>query len=125
MSLIKQLFTWWDGQTAGTRLWTWRKGELVGEDAQGNCYYRERNGSRRWVIYAGPVDASRVPPEWHGWLHYTVDELPTESAHLHKQFEKPHQPNLTGTPAAYRPDGSILSTGERPKVTGDYEAWSP
>lgn len=125
MSLIKQLFTWWDGQTAGTRLWTWRKGELVGEDAQGNRYYRERNGNRRWVIYAGPVDASRVPPEWHGWLHYTVDELPTESAHPHKQFEKPHQPNLTGTPSAYRPEGSILSHGERPKATGDYEAWSP
>lgn len=125
MSLIKQLFTWWDGQTAGTRLWTWRKGELVGEDTQGNCYYRERDGDRRWVIYAGPVDASRVPPEWHGWLHHTVDELPTESLHPHKQFEKPHQPNLTGTPAAYRPDGSILASGERPKATGDYEAWSP
>ena len=33
--------------------------------------------------------------------------------------------NLTGTPAAYRPDGSILTPASRPKVTGDYDAWTP
>ena len=32
---------------------------------------------------------------------------------------------LTGTPLAYRPDGSLLASGERPRVTGDYDAWSP
>lgn len=125
MSLIKQLFTWWDGQTAGTRLWTWRKGVRVGADSQGNIYYRERHRDRRWVIYNGPVEASRIPPEWHGWLHYTVDELPDEETRYRKRYELSHQANQTGTPNAYRPRGSILNAARRPKATGDYEAWSP
>jgi NADH:ubiquinone oxidoreductase subunit len=33
--------------------------------------------------------------------------------------------NMTGTPEAYRPQGSILATGHRPKATGDYQAWKP
>jgi len=32
---------------------------------------------------------------------------------------------FTGTPGAYRPQGSLASTGERPRVTGDYDAWTP
>ena len=40
-------------------------------------------------------------------------------------WQKPHVPNLTGTALAYRPDGSLLNKGERPRVTGDYDAWSP
>lgn len=126
MGLIKQIFTWWDGQTAGTRLWTWRKGVRVGTDSQGNTYYRERNRDRRWVIYNGEVEASRVPPEWHGWLHHTVDELPGEAGNRRKQFELPHQANPTGTPNAYRPKGSILKGPvQHPATTGNYEAWLP
>lgn len=125
MGLIKQIFTWWNGQTAGTRLWTWRKGVRVGTDSQGNVYYRERDRDRRWVIYNGVVEASRVPPEWHGWLHHTVDAPPHEALRTRKRFELPHQPNLTGTPNAYRAPGSILTGARRPAATGDYEAWKP
>ncbi|MEM9779640.1 MAG: NADH:ubiquinone oxidoreductase subunit NDUFA12, partial [Pseudomonadota bacterium] len=35
MGLFSQLFTWWNGQTLGTRLWTGRHGQRVGEDDQG------------------------------------------------------------------------------------------
>ena len=42
-----------------------------------------------------------------------------------RPWEKPHQPNLTGTPGAHRPSGSTLAQGRRPKATGDYKAWSP
>ena len=35
-----QFFTWWNGQTLGTRFHTWRFGELVGTDEFGNRYYR-------------------------------------------------------------------------------------
>lgn len=125
MSLIKQIFTWWNGQTAGTRLWTWRKGVRVGSDSQGNIYYRERDRDRRWVIYNGPVEASRVPPEWHGWLHHTVDAPPDETGRRRKKFEKPHQENQTGTPGAYRPKGSIVTGPSRPRAAGRYEAWQP
>src|SRR5258707_575197 len=85
MFLLK-MFTWWNGQTFGTQLWTWRFGEMVGKDEQGNRYYRTRGGKidpslgfeRRWVIYNGYAEATRVPPSWHGWMHHTVDVPPTE-----------------------------------------------
>lgn len=126
MKFLAQIFTWWNSQTIGTRFYTWRKGTYVGSDAGGNKYYVSNDGQdRRWVIYDGQVEASRIPPEWHGWIHHTVDTPPTDEDYKERSWQKPHQPNLTGTPYAYRPDGSLLSGGERPKVTGDYEAWSP
>ena len=121
---LLQFFTWWNGQTLGTRFFTWRKGVFVGEDQYGNRYYRERKGRKRWVIYAGPVEATVVPPGWYGWLHHQVDEPPKEEYRA-RSWEKPYQPNLTGTPRAYRPRGSVLATEERPRVTGDYDAWRP
>jgi NADH:ubiquinone oxidoreductase subunit len=125
MKFLLQFFTWWNGQTLGTRFFTWRKGEFVGEDQSGNRYYRQRDGSRRWVIYAGVAEPSAVPPDWHGWLHQTVDVPPTEEAYEPRPWQKPHRANMTGTPAAYRPKGSILSDAKRPAATGDYEAWQP
>ena len=121
MSFWKQLLTWWNGQTLGTRFHTWRFGERVGEDEFGNVYYQ--NGRRRWVIYDGLADASRVPPEWHGWLHQSWLEPPTVKPVPNKPWEKEHLPNLTGTTMAYAPAGSIRR--ERPEPRSDYEAWSP
>lgn len=120
---IKRIFTWWDGQTLGTQLWTWRKGEKVGEDAEGNIFYRNADDSRRWVIFVGEAEASKVSPEWHGWLHRTWDEPPTKTPLPHKPWEKPHIENLTGTAMAYAPRGSIRR--KTPAERSDYEAWSP
>lgn len=120
---IKRVFTWWDDQTFGTQLWTWRKGEKVGEDALGNIYYRNADDSRRWVIYNGAMEASRVEPDWHGWLHKTWDQPPTDNPLVHKAWEKPHQANLTGTAEAYAPAGSLRQTV--PLARKDYEAWTP
>ena len=124
-TLLVQFFTWWNGQTIGTRFFTWRMGERVGEDAEGNVYYRSREGARRWVIYNGPAEASRIPPGWHGWMHHRTDVPPTEDAYRPFEWEAPHVQNLTGTPDAYRPKGSLLTPERRPEVTGDYEAWKP
>jgi NADH:ubiquinone oxidoreductase subunit len=112
----------------GTWLFTLIKGRRIGVDADGNVYYAERRGRpgrrlRRWVMYSGAVEASRVPPEWHAWLHYTTDEpLPERSR---RPWEKPHLPNATGTPAGYRPPGHDYRGGRRDRATGDYEAWTP
>ena len=100
---LLKFFTWWSGQTFGTQLWTWRFGELVGQDEQGNRYYRTKGRKidptlgfeRRWVIYNGYAEASRVPPSWHGWLHHTVDVAPTEESYTPREWEKPHVPNPT------------------------------
>lgn len=128
VSLLTEIFTWWNGQTLGTRLFTARRGRLVGQDEFGNRYYQTRDGKRRWVIYNGVAEASSVTAEWHGWLHHTFPHPPTRSPLPQKPWEKPHKPNLTGTPEAYRPKGSIAgggTVGARQTVAGDYEAWSP
>ena len=115
--------TWWNSQTLGTQLFTWRKGQKVGEDDQGNVFYQTADGKRRWVIYNGEAEASRVSPEWHGWLHHTWNDPPTTTPMRHKDWEKPHQENLTGTSAAYAPPGSIRRP--HPEEKSDYEAWQP
>ena len=115
--------TWWNGQTLNTRVFTWRNGRKVGEDAQGNVYYQSADGKRRWVIYNGEMEASRVPTEWHGWLHHTYKETPAERPLVRKAWEKPHQENLTGSPAAYVPAGSLNRAA--PVARRDYEAWQP
>ena len=123
MKILLRLLTWWNSQTLGTQLFTWRRGERVGEDAQGNVFYRTRDDKRRWVIFNGEAEASRISPDWHGWLHFTWNEPPTEVPLAHKPWEKPHKPNLTGTPAAYVPPGSIRRAA--PVARRDYEAWQP
>jgi len=131
MSLFSELFTWWQGATWGTRLTIARQGRLVGSDELGNSYYEQRTGvgplgkPRRWVMYKDLSDASRVSPDWHGWLHHTVDTPPTEIEYTPKPWQKSHEPNMTGTPQAYRPAGSILTPEDRPAATGDYQAWRP
>ena len=120
--------------TIGTRLMTWFRGKRVGQDQFGNRYFRgparsgyQRAGyrrERRWVIYDGEDEASRVPPAWHAWLHHMVDEVPSNDPPVHP-WQQEHQPNQTGTPAAYHPPGSVLAGGKRPRATGDYQAWTP
>lgn len=123
MKFFLRFFTWWNSQTFGTQFLTWRKGEKVGEDNEGNVFYQTAGGKRRWVIYNGEIQASRIAPEWHGWLHFTWDEPPTKLALRHKPWEKPHLANMTGTPLAYVPEGSLLRRD--PPVRSDYEAWKP
>ena len=123
MGLMAEIFTWWSGQTVGTRFHTWRRGNRVGEDDQGNVFYASKDGKRRWVVYDGEAEASRVSPDWHGWLHRTWDEPPGDKPLKHKSWEKPHQENLTGTPAAYAPGGSLRQAA--PVDRTDYEAWAP
>ncbi len=120
---ILRALTWWHGSTFGTQLFTSRKGQKVGEDADGNTYYETRDGKRRWVIYNGEPEASRVSPEWHGWLHHTWENPPGEEPLNQRPWQKPHQENLTGTSKAYAPEGSLRQADPAPRK--DYEAWSP
>ncbi|MBV1702535.1 MAG: NADH:ubiquinone oxidoreductase subunit NDUFA12 [Hyphomicrobiales bacterium] len=133
MQWLLQFFTWWNGQTLNTRFHTWRHGEFVGKDTAGNSYYRTRGGKldaalgfeRRWVIYVGESDGSATPPGWYGWLHHTSDVPPTQENYLAKDWQRPHQPNMSGTALAYRPPGSMANIGVNPEPAADYDAWSP
>ncbi len=111
----------------GTAMQTYFLGRKVGADCFGNTYYRERGKvegrrEKRWVMYKGRPEASLIPPEWHGWLHYTHDEPLPEESEFHKAWVKPHQPNLTFTAEAYAPRAP---GAPRARSGGDYEAWSP
>lgn len=123
MRFILSLITWWHAETLGTRLMTWRRGVKVGEDEQGNRFFRNRDDSRRWVLYAGEPEGSRIGADWHGWLHRTFDNNPVEAPLPHKPWEKPHHDNQTGTAAAYAPAGSLRQPQPAPRA--DYEAWQP
>ena len=114
--------------TIGTRLYTYFHGRPVGADPAGNRYFEEKRirpgaRARRWVLYSGAAEATEVPAEWHAWLHYTTDAPIPMSAR--KPWQKPHQPNLTGTLEGYRPPGHDYRGGHRPPSTGDYESWTP
>lgn len=103
----------------------------VGQDSCGNKYYKAKpmkgyKRERRWVIYRGTPEASKIPPEWHGWMHHQSDAVPdSNTKSFRRKWQKPHQQNMTGTDAAYRPPGHALKGGQRHKVASDYEAWSP
>ncbi|MBC8339367.1 MAG: NADH:ubiquinone oxidoreductase subunit NDUFA12 [Rhodospirillales bacterium] len=114
----------------GTLIYTWLNGVSVGTDEFGNRYYRARKDTlhgreKRWVVYKGPVEGSRVPAQWHSWLHHMSDQPLSEKAAESKTWQKSHQANPTGTGAAYLPQGHAYLGGRRAPATGDYEPWSP
>ena len=131
MGMLGEIFSWWGGNTWGTRLFTWRRGRQVGSDAFGNRYFLQKSGvgplgvPSRWVIYKDLSEPSQVPPDWHGWLHHTVDALPTDETYQAQPWQKAHEMNWTGSARAYRPQGSITGTAQRPKFSGDYKPWKP
>ncbi len=131
MGIFSEIFSWWGGNTWGTRLTIWNQARFVGKDEFGNRYYEQRKGvgplgmPRRFVTYKDRSDPSQVPPGWHGWLHYTAEEPAISEDYVPRLWQKRHKKNATGTEQAYRPKGSILSPQHRPKATGDYQAWKP
>jgi NADH:ubiquinone oxidoreductase subunit len=123
------LFDWFS--TLPIRLFTLLHGKKVGEDHLGNRYYtggrRTADGRpRRWVLFNGAAEATNVPAEWHGWLHYQTNVFPqVNDGSYRRAYQQPHQPNLTGTENAYRPPGHTARGGNRAESDADYEAWTP
>ncbi len=116
--------------TITTRLYTYFNGKLVGEDEFGNRYYTEKKDTKhgiakRWVIYKGMAEPSKVPAKWFGWLHYSTNKSPAENNTRPYEWQKPHLPNLTGTKNAFTQTGSLQAEGIHAKSTAAYEAWVP
>ncbi|XP_015523169.1 probable NADH dehydrogenase [ubiquinone] 1 alpha subcomplex subunit 12 [Neodiprion pinetum] len=101
-----------------------KSGTLIGEDKYGNRYFENNMhfyGRNRWVEYADHVgldyNASQVPPEWFGWLHYKTDLPPyKDPSRPNYKWMLDHTENMTGTRDAYMPYSTT-----RPKI----EAWKP
>tara|TARA_B100001109_G_scaffold188103_1_gene154670 strand:- start:192 stop:563 length:372 start_codon:yes stop_codon:yes gene_type:complete len=121
--MLKEIFTWWNSQTLGVRLWTYLNGRLVAEDENKNRYYSNKNGTRRWVVYSGEIDASKVTPEWNNWLRFTSDNIPTENNPRHA-WQQDHMPNQTGTINAYSPKSSSFNRKKSDRDL-EYEKWNP
>ena len=119
INFLKQIFTWWHKQTVGTFIYTLFTGKFAGKDLYGNKYYFNSKG-KRWVIYKNNIEASKIPPEWHSWIHFLVINKPSDKT---KKFlwQKPHEENLTGTNRAYKPEGSLAS--DLKKSMKKYETW--
>ena len=103
LTFIKELLTWWNRQTLGTRLHTIFFGKLVGEDSFGNKYYENKKRKKRWVIYNGEIEATKIPVEWYSWIHFIKNKI-EEKHELEKyEWQKDHQSNQTGSYKAYSP----------------------
>ena len=119
ISFFKQIFIWWHKQTIGTFIYTIFVGKYIGRDEFGNKYYSSSKG-KRWVIYKERVESSKIPPEWHLWIHFLTDKKPSDDLSKFK-WQKTHEENLTGTSKAHKPDGSLNS--ELKKNLKKYETW--
>ena len=116
LTIIKEIFTWWNQQTLGTRITIFLFGKLVGKDDLGNKYYQTKKG-KRFIIYNGEVDASKIPNEWYSWMHFTKNKI--ENIHdLDKyEWQKPHLPNQTGTENSYHPNKNNEQNNKK------YKSW--
>ena len=118
--MIKQIFTWWNSQTLGTFLYTLFNGKLIGKDEFGNKYYENKKG-KRWVIYNGEINASKITSDWFSWIHHITKASPIEKKLTRYQWQKPHSDNKTGTKDSYKPN-KIEKNGKNFKK---YETWKP
>ncbi|KAH8267428.1 hypothetical protein KR018_001906 [Drosophila ironensis] len=99
-------------------------GTLVGIDKYGNKYFESSYyfyGRNRWIEFAPHVhldyDASQIPAEWYGWMHYKTDLPPIRDGCRPKhKWLADHSENLSGTKDAYYP----YST-----TPNKIEAWVP
>ncbi|MDX1916632.1 MAG: NADH-ubiquinone oxidoreductase subunit NDUFA12 family protein [Rickettsiaceae bacterium] len=87
----------------------------IGQDKFGNQYYQF--GNRRFVIYNGVAEPTKVPPMWHAWLHFLKESTPNENDLDSLKWQKDYSPNLTGTSKAYHPSRKLVSS--------EYTKWQP
>ena len=119
VNFFKSMFIWWCNQTIGTFLFTLFYGTKVGSDLFGNIYYKNKNDSKRWVIYNGEVESSKIPPEWHLWIHHTNNLTPDNTKFVNYHWIKPHKKNKTGSSDAYHPKKYTKDKKEA------YKKWQP
>ena len=120
INFLKQIFTWWNKQTMGTFIYTLIKGKYVGKDEFENKYYTSNDG-KRWVIYKNIVESSKIPAEWHLWIHHMCQNKPLENSSKYS-WQKKHEENLTGTSKSYKPEGSLVNNSK--KSIKKYYTWN-
>ena len=117
LTIFKEIFTWWNRQTLGTRITIFLFGKFVGKDDLGNRYYKTKKG-KRFIIYSGEVDASKIPNEWYSWIHFINNKIGNSHKLKKYDWQKPHQPNQTGTANSYHPKKNNHEIGKK------YKTWN-
>ena len=117
LTFIKEILTWWNRQTLGTRLQTIFSGKFVGKYEFGNKYYENKKKNKRWVIYNGEIEATKIPVQWQSWIHSIKNKI--EETHELKKYnwQKKHLSNQTGTDKAYTPQKNQDATKKK------YKSW--
>lgn len=105
-------------------------GKLIGKDEFGNRYYESKkvdryNKKRRWVLYNGEPEASKIPSGWHSWIHYKTDLLNT-NLNLEHNWEKNHQENQTKNFINEKPKiKNIFLNKKRDSSIKFFQPWKP
>ena len=113
---FKQIFIWWHRQTFGTFLYTLIRGRFQGIDEFGNKYYSDSSG-KRWVVYSGEVDATKISNDWYSWMHHMNNKIEKSKEIKKYKWQKPNQPNKTGTSESYHPNK------ENNEINKKYTSW--
>jgi NADH dehydrogenase len=114
---FKQIFIWWHKQTFGTFLKTLFYGKFVGQDFEGNKYYKSKK-NERWIVYKDNIEASKISSEWFLWMHHTIDEIPKNKKTPYL-WQKKHLENQTGTSNSYKPNFISKLNNSKKK----YDTW--
>eukprot|EP00826_Nyctotherus_ovalis_P059464 TRINITY_DN8270_c0_g1_i1.p2 TRINITY_DN8270_c0_g1~~TRINITY_DN8270_c0_g1_i1.p2 ORF type:complete len:156 (+),score=24.13 TRINITY_DN8270_c0_g1_i1:53-520(+) len=90
----------------------------VGSDEYGNRYYEDLThynfNTRRWVEYASVhapfPNGKKVTPIWHGWLHYTYDDVPRQEFFVYPAHREPRSFIFESQhPKAFRNPGLLIN----------------
>ncbi len=104
------------------------RAKLIGVDEYRNKYYELKQADylgrkKRICIYFGTVEASKIPSNWHNWMHHSS----TEEIKYKRQFwMKSHIPNVTGTNYAFQPNRHTQSNIHGKSFidsNASYQAW--
>jgi NADH:ubiquinone oxidoreductase subunit len=91
--------------------------QYEGEDAFGNKYYANPKKGKRFVVYNGMPEPSKISGAWYSWLHYVSDDKP-RGDELKHDWQKYNTPNVSGTIHKYQ------YTETKPKDS-KYQSWQP
>ncbi len=103
---------------------------FYGSDEFGNRYFIAKKidpvlkKQKRMVQYNGSSEATKVPPVWHAWLHYLIDEV-DEGVLNSYDWQKSYLPNLTGTSLAYIRKWHVERGEDEKGGPGKFGVWTP
>ncbi len=90
----------------------------VGEDEYGNSFFELKRKDylgrkKRYCLYNGVVEASKISPEWHPFMHYQIDVDEVKKTFKQYKWQKPATPITTLSKDKYLPKNHILNAQKK------------